>query len=560
MEFIECSNLSYCYEDIENNSSIKAIDNISFTIKKGEFVSVIGPNGSGKSTLGKLLNGLLKPMEGFVNIKGMNSCIENYSFDIKKLVGIIFQNPDNQLVSSIVEDDVAFGCENIGLPSEEIRKRVDYALKKVGIYDIKNELVSSLSGGQKQRVAIAGILAMNPECIIFDEATAMLDPKGRKAVTQTARELNKEGITIIFITHYMEEVIFSDRILVLSNGKITMEGTPYKVFSDYEFIIQNGLQLPEITELGRRLGYACIFSPQDIAERLIENNINIEKFEHIPYINESNEILRTENISYNYPLGRQAVKNVNSDFKTGELISIIGATGSGKSTFIQLLNGIYKPQQGEVYFKDKSVSEYKNIKQKIGIVFQYPEDQIFESTVFSEVSFAPKNMGINDTEINERVKKALDFVGIPKAYYTKNPLKLSGGEKRRIAIASILSMKPEVLVLDEPLAGLDPKTRKELLDNIINLTEKGVTVIMTAHSMEEAYEISDRIIVMNKGEIAAFDTPYNIFSDRELILSAELDIPQCAKVFDILIEKGRAADCAYSLDEAEKIIKRSLSQ
>ncbi|MGN1319455.1 MAG: energy-coupling factor transporter ATPase [Lachnospirales bacterium] len=560
MDFIKCSNLSYNYTAVENDKavSIKAIDNISFNIKKGEFVSIIGHNGSGKSTLGKILNGLYRDYEGSVIVNGMDCGCEKNILNIRKSLGMVFQNPDNQLVCSVVEDDVAFGCENIGLSSDEIEKRVEYALKKVGIYDLKNSITSSLSGGQKQRVAIAGIIAMKPCGIIFDESTSMLDPLGRKMVLECAKELNKEGITVIFITHYMDEVLFSDRIIVLNKGRIAIDGSLTDVFSNRDRLKENFIEPPNITKLSQNLGFGTLFSSFDLADKLIEKGIKSQVNIYKPYTNNNFEILKTDNISYKYPFGKEAVKNTSLNIFQGELIAITGATGSGKSTLIKLLKGLIKQNKGEVYFKGKNIDNIKDIKFKIGIVFQYPEDQIFESTVFNEVAFAPKNMGLNDDEIKKRVITSLKFVSMGEEYFNKNPILLSGGEKRRIAIASILSMKPEIIVFDEPLAGLDPKMKRELINNILDLKNSGITVIMSSHQMEEAAEIADRIIVMNNGEIKAFDTPYNIFSNRELINKSNLDIPKWAEVFDILNNKGVSISCGYSLFEAERILKRAL--
>lgn len=244
---IEIKNVSFYYNETEG---LPAVDNVSLNIKRGEFLAVLGHNGSGKSTLAKLLNGLLVPDSGEVLVNGLSTKDESQSINIKKTVGMVFQNPDNQIIASIVEEDVAFGPENLGFTPKESRERVESALKAVNMWEFRNKAPHKLSGGQKQRVAIAGVLAMQPECIVFDESTAMLDPKGRKEVMDTLLNLNKNNnITIILITHFMEEAAKAKKIAVMNNGKISAAGTPKNIFSDYKLITDTGLALPQPTEL-----------------------------------------------------------------------------------------------------------------------------------------------------------------------------------------------------------------------------------------------------------------------------------------------------------------------
>ena len=249
---IKVDNLIFEYTSDE--TTYRAIDDFNLDIKKGEFVAIIGHNGSGKSTLSKNLNAILVPTSGDINIKGMNTKDEKYLWDIRQTAGMVFQNPDNQIVATIVEEDVAFGCENLGIPPQEIRLRVDEALKNVDMYDLRERQPHLLSGGQKQRVAIAGIIAMRPECIIFDEATAMLDPSGRQEVMNTIKRLNKEyNITVLHINHFMEEAVEADRVIVMEKGKLALEGTPREVFSNVTRLKEIGLDVPYMTELAHLL-------------------------------------------------------------------------------------------------------------------------------------------------------------------------------------------------------------------------------------------------------------------------------------------------------------------
>lgn len=253
-KMILCKDLTYKYTAYEDSEEKYAINGVNLEVTEGEFLVVLGHNGSGKSTIAKHMNALLLPSGGKIYIDGMDTNDENNTWRIRSTAGMVFQNPDNQLVATIVEEDVAFGPENLGVPSEEIRKRVDESLERVGMYDYRRHAPHLLSGGQKQRVAIAGILAMRPKCIILDEPTAMLDPSGRKEVVRTIKELNKEfGITIVLITHYMEEAVEADRIVVMDNGKIVVEGTPKEVFSKVPLMKNIGLDVPQVTELAYEL-------------------------------------------------------------------------------------------------------------------------------------------------------------------------------------------------------------------------------------------------------------------------------------------------------------------
>ncbi|GKX68847.1 energy-coupling factor transporter ATPase [Inconstantimicrobium mannanitabidum] len=263
-EMINCVDLMHKYVDNEGNEKL-AVNGVSLSVKKGEFLVVLGHNGSGKSTIAKHMNVLLLPSGGKVYVSGMDTEVEENMWEIRKNVGMVFQNPDNQLVATIVEEDVAFGPENIGIPPVEIRKRVDESLKKVGMYEYRKHAPHLLSGGQKQRIAIAGILAMSPKCIVLDEPTAMLDPSGRREVLKTIKQINKEnGITIVLITHYMDEAVQGDRVVVMDQGKIALEGTPREVFPKVKMMKEIGLDVPQVTELAYELNKEGININTDI--------------------------------------------------------------------------------------------------------------------------------------------------------------------------------------------------------------------------------------------------------------------------------------------------------
>lgn len=263
---LEFQNVSFRYEGSSEKEHLPlAVRDVSFAVKKGDFVAILGHNGSGKSTLAKLSNSILLPESGKVLVNGMDTADESLSYDIRRTVGVVFQNPDNQIVASVVEEDVAFGPENLGVPPEEIRKRVDNALKAVGMYEYRKHEPHKLSGGQKQRVAIAGMIAMLPECLVLDEPTAMLDPRGRKEVMDTILKLNREmGMTVVFITHFMEEAVRASRVIVMDNAEILMDGTPREVFRQADRVKAAGLDVPKPAELARALQKRGVPMPDDI--------------------------------------------------------------------------------------------------------------------------------------------------------------------------------------------------------------------------------------------------------------------------------------------------------
>ncbi|EJO5348507.1 energy-coupling factor transporter ATPase [Clostridium botulinum] len=266
-EMIKCNNVTYKYESNKEDENVHkiALDNVNLTIEQGEFVVILGRNGSGKSTVAKHMNALLLPSEGKVYVDNLDTKDLNNTWNIRNKAGMVFQNPDNQIVATIVEEDVAFGPENLGIHQAEIRTRVDEALKKVNMYDYRRHAPHLLSGGQKQRVAIAGVLAMRPECIIFDEPTAMLDPSGRLEVINTIKEINKKyGITIVLITHFMEEAVEADKVIVMDSGKVIKEGTPKEIFKEVEVMKKIGLEVPQMTEISYYLRQHSVKIPSDI--------------------------------------------------------------------------------------------------------------------------------------------------------------------------------------------------------------------------------------------------------------------------------------------------------
>ncbi len=598
---IKTENLIFEYEKRDDEGNVigahRAIDELDLQIEPGQFIAILGHNGSGKSTLAKHMNAILTPTEGSIWVDGKDTKQEENIWDVRQSAGMVFQNPDNQIIGTVVEEDVGFGPENLGVPTDEIWERVEQSLKAVGMIEYRHRSPNKLSGGQKQRVAIAGVVAMRPKCIVLDEPTAMLDPNGRKEVLRTIEELRKkEKVTVILITHYMEEVIGADRVIVMDKGHIVMDGTTKEIFSQVELLKQYRLDVPQVTLLAYELKQKGLSIPDGIltvdefvdamekcgmptgsikqdarcdcdeltgdvvssrtSERtragLVEGATMAERDEQ--------PILQLDHINYIYSpktaYEKVALNDINLSIYEGEFVGVIGHTGSGKSTMIQHLNGLLKATDGALYYKGENIYQEKynmrELRNNVGLVFQYPEYQLFEVDVLSDVCFGPKNQGCTPEECRERAIRALELVGLPEKYYEVSPFDLSGGQKRRAAIAGVLAMHPKVLVLDEPTAGLDPKGRDEILEQIAYFRrEEKITVILVSHSMEDIAKYVDRIVVMNRGEKMYDAAPKEVFSHYEELEKVGLAAPQVTYIMHALAEKGMPVDVeAITVGEA----------
>ena len=600
MGIIKAAKLAYDYlrygEEGEEPEVNRAIDHVDLDIQEGQFIAVLGHNGSGKSTLAKHINGLLVPSEGTLWVDHMDTSSPEDIWKIRQRAGMVFQNPDNQIIGTVVEEDVGFGPENLGVPTEDIWKRVDDSLEAVGMTAYRKHSPNKLSGGQKQRVAIAGVMAMKPKCIVLDEPTAMLDPNGRKEVLKAVRELNqKEGVTVILITHYMEEVVFADDVYVMDQGHLVMHGKPREIFSQVKQLKKYRLDVPQVTMLAYELRKNGLDIPKGILTidellgALQDPNLKVldnwEQIEIPQYRSTGSDMewkteqvqsasgetsLRLEHVYYTYNPGTayemHALKDINLEIPQGQFVGIIGHTGSGKSTLIQHFNGLVRPTQGKIYFEGQDIwaeqFPLRGLRSKVGLVFQYPEHQLFETDVLTDVCFGPKNQNLTQEECEERAKEALTHVGLDESYYAKSPFELSGGQKRRVAIAGVLAMNPKVLILDEPTAGLDPQGRDEILDQIASLHKtRGITIILVSHSMEDIAKYVDRIIVMNHGVKEYDDAPKKVFSHYRELEKIGLAAPQITYIMHALSEKGLDVDVnATTVEEARVSIMGAIEK
>lgn len=598
MSIIKAGNVKYKVRiKNENNEVIeekKILDDLNIEVEPGDFIAILGHNGSGKSTFAKHLNALLLPDEGNIYIDGDDTKSVEELWKIREKCGMVFQNPDNQIVGVTVEEDVGFGPENLGVKTEKIWDRIKDSLTKVDMYKYRKKSPNHLSGGQKQRVAIASSLAMKPKCIVLDEPTAMLDPQGRKEVMDIIKSLNEnENITVILITHHMNEAIMAKKVVVIDDGKIALQGTPREVFSNVEQIKKLKLDMPQIMELSYELYKCGKFGRYDILTidefvKEIEKISNSQNDKDIADKEDAKDkedtkdtedtedtrnksiepILSLKNVCLKYEentsMEVKALDDISLDIYNDEFIGIIGHTGSGKSSLVQVMNGLIKANGGEVTYKGENIQDKsfdkKRLHLDVGLVFQYPESQLFEETVLKDVMFGPLNKGMSEEEAKKAAKEALEMLGIGENYYNDSPFELSGGEKRRIAIAGVLAMNPEIIILDEPTAGLDPMSRNNLLNSLKRLqTDKAKTIIIVSHNMEDMANYVERLIVMNDGRVVFDDIKKNVFKYVGQLEQIGLDVPEVTKAMNVLKERnynvsGNALTVKEALDEMKGII------
>ena len=667
------------------------LDGISLVVPGGSFTAVLGANGSGKSTLAKHVNGLLVPQAGSVRFGQLTTGDPVQLMAIRRRVGMVFQNPDNQAVASIVYDDVAFGPENLGVPAAEIDQRVSDALAVVAMGEHAKSEIFSLSGGQKQRLAIAGALAMQPDVLVLDEPGAMLDVRGRRGITRVAHELNAQGMTVILVTHFMEDALGADNIVVLDHGRVALQGSPAEVFAraNYERLRALRLELPFSVQVAAGLQQRGIDVGYGLSEDALEEELcraagvggavgaggaqaarrpearsagdgravsgctsqqsaaatggeaqqpaaaagtvgdsqlataaegddlrpaaasdgsasaqetadgglrpaavatgggtvvcgdDVRRAAAVAAAADDSDLqcavaadrvttagshrkpaasaaggeagdstrdtlpaIRFEGVSFAYDEGRDVLQGIDLTIRQGEFLGVIGHTGSGKSTLAQLMNALLVPTAGRVLVGDTCTAERgmrRSIRERVGLVFQYPESQLFATTVAEDLAFGPRNLGLPADEVQRRCRGAMARVGFSfDELAERSPFDLSGGQRRRVALAGVLAMEPEVLVLDEPAAGMDPQTVREIRGYLRQLNAQGMTIVLVSHSMEEVAELCSQVLVMEGGRIFLQGSPAEVFTPENaaLLRRINLGVPRATKFALELAAKG----------------------
>jgi len=495
---------------------------INLSIKPREFVCITGPSGCGKSTLLYCLNGIIPhaiggELEGEIVVDGSETRELNL-YEISKSVALVQQDPENQIRTLTVMDEVAFGPENLLIPKDEILERIKWALRMVKASDLLNRETAELSGGQKQRIAIASALAMKPKVLVLDEPTSNIDPKAAAEIVRNLRDIHAStDITIVVVEHKLDLFLpIANRLVVMNEGRIISDEASRSLLAKQKDIfLKIGIRPPQIFELFMKLKELDFIYPSafpltiEAAARMLREKLR-EKF--VCVCSPRNEksprelgevIVKVENLTFTYPNGFRALDGVNLNVRRGEFVGIIGNNGSGKTTFLLHLMGILKPEKGRVivFDMDTKKTSISKIARKIGIVFQYPSHQLFEDTVVDELLFAPRNFGMSKETVSQRVKdmlKMADLEGLEDRY----PQSLSVGQMKRLNLASVLIYDPDLLILDEPFLGQDYGNVKRIM-NLLNRLNKseGKTIIIVSHAITELAEYVDRLVLFDSGKI-----------------------------------------------------------
>ena len=531
-KIIEFKDFSFQYR-VQAEPTVK---NINLSIYEGEKVLIVGPSGSGKSTLAHCINGLVPffydgIVTGQLNING-NDATKMNIFELSKIVGTVLQDPDSQFIGLTVGEDIAFKLENYCISQDEMIDRVD---KSAELVDIKKELYSSpykLSGGQKQRVTLAGVTVDDVKILLFDEPLASLDPAtGESAIELIDKMQKQNNKTAIIIEHRLEDVLHCDvdRVIVMDKGEIIADTTIDEIIRK-DILRKVGIREPLYLtalryadcEINDTLKLKNIETLElgEYKEKLKDWYENIEVYESDET---QNPILELDNINFSYNNEKQILKNVSFKINKGDMAAIVGRNGAGKSTISKLVCGFYKPTSGRILFDGKDMVDYtiKERSEKIGFVMQNPNQMISKTMVYDEVAFGLKIRGLSDSEIKERVEETLRICGL---YGYRNwPISaLSFGQKKRVTIASILVLNPDMIILDEPTAGQDFKHYTEIMEFLVDLNKKGVTILMVTHDMHLMLEYTNKVIVLSEGEKIADNIPAYILTNKEIIEKANL--------------------------------------
>lgn len=546
---IRVTDLTYRYEKAKKST----LTNINFNVETGKLVAVMGETGSGKTTLFMTLNGLIPQFtEGHFTgsvLIDQQSTLQLPIQQFVKNIGLVLQDPETQIFGLNVWEDVAFGPSNFSIPLAEIQERVKNSLHLVGLDGYDQRSTEFLSGGEKQRLAVAGILAIGPHILLLDEPTSELDPQGKEQIFQIILKLKEEfGMTILIAEHESERILeYADEVIVLQAGEIKWQGLPEDLFSDEELVKKFHLRPPGIATLywnwkkrGFPFGEKC---PKNVPE--MKKNISkwighqsisspFTKFhENTAFAptNEKKVVLQISNLHHTYPNGQVALTGIDLNVYEGDFIAIIGQNGAGKSTFCKHFNGLLTPTQGKILFRGEDIKnkETHQLAAKIGYVFQNPDNQIFSATVLEEVMYGLKVQNLPEDVQREKALEALRFVDL-ETYANTHPFSLSKGLRQRLAVASVLVLEPDVLIIDEPTTGQDWKGAESILQLVNKLHRKGHTIMMITHNMSIVTHYAHRVLIMSQGKLLKDCTPQETFTDMEILKQAHITPTQIVEI------------------------------
>ncbi len=525
-KYISFNQFTFQY-DAQAEATLK---DISFDIVKGEKVLILGPSGSGKSTLAQCLNGIIPNIhkgqaQGQVRIAGQN-IFKQSIYDKSQLVSTVLQDPDGQFIGLTVAEDLAFALENDCANQSEMKDKVALWAERLDLTSLLNHRPQDLSGGQKQRVSLAGVLIDESPILLFDEPLANLDPKSGQETIDLIDKIHKEeGATTIIIEHRLEDVLYRpvDRILLVNDGTLLFNGSPDELLSS-ALLLENGIREPLYVTVLRQLGFdtrdaqnLSQLDALDLSDLILPDRVLKDKRD-----SSSGSILKVEGLSVSYGDNPAIIEDMSFSLKKGERLAIVGKNGAGKSTLAKALCG-FVPSQGKLTYKGQDISQdsIAERSERIGFVLQNPNQMISQTMIFDEVALGLRLRGIEETEVEERVHEVLKTCGLYS--FRKWPISaLSFGQKKRVTIASILVLKPEIIILDEPTAGQDYKTYTDIMNFLDSLQKQGHTIVMITHDMQLMLEYSDRCLVVVEGKIIADDNPVTILNQKDLLESANL--------------------------------------
>jgi cobalt transport protein ATP-binding subunit len=514
-----------------------ALDAASLSVRRGEMIVVMGATGAGKTTLAKCLNRTIPAFQsgvltGTIALGGRALTTEGVA-ELAGIVGLVSQDFEAQLFATNVQQEVAFGMEQVGVPRDEMRRRLPWALATVGLDGFAQRDPATLSGGEKQRLAIAATLALQPQILVFDEPTTDLDPAGKLEIFAVLATMRREGYTLVVIEHEISAAEKADRVVILSHGRIVADDRPEQVLTQVAFLEAHGVRAPDICRLGVRLGLDPVPVTCDAAAAAIASAPRPGPHTPLPGVAASTAapLVSAVNVEFRYEAGPPALAGVSLTVRTGEFLALVGQNGSGKTTLAKMLNGLLQPTSGRVLLEGQDIRSLSlnQVAGDVGYVFQNPDHQLFAGSVADEVAFGPRNFGLPPSEVGQRVAAALAAVELT-GYEDDDPFLLSKGHRQRLAVASLLALQPRLLILDEPTTGLDYREQRRMMDLLAELHRRGLTVVMITHSPWVIAEYAERAVLMSQGRVI-FDGPLReLFADERLLEQSHFRAPDITRL------------------------------
>jgi energy-coupling factor transport system ATP-binding protein len=553
-----------------------ALADIAMSVNEGESVLITGPAGAGKTTLCSALNGLVPHfftgrIRGRVLVKGIDTKRSNIA-RLSHIVGMLFQDPSDQLVSPTVEDDVAFGPENYGVPREEIQRRVTESLALVRLAGYEKRVPYTLSGGEQQACALAGVIAMRPDILVLDEPTSNLDPLGSSQVLEiVSRMARRHGRTLLVVEHRLEEFVpLCDRLVVMEDGRLALEGAVDDLFSEENAraMEAKGVRLPQVTLLALRLRERGLW-PQG---KRLPATVEEAARGLAPHLRKGGSpgpgaggcggrggkpVIEVQGLWHVYPNGTPALRGIDLAIAENEFVAIVGQNGSGKTTLVKHFNGLLRPTKGRVVVggMDAGKESIARLSRKVGYCFQNPDHQMCCRTVREELLFGPGNLKMDESSALDRMAEIAAGMKLEQ-YLDRGPFQLSKGERQKLAVAAILMMGPDVIVIDEPTTGQDYRMGREMMDLAVRLHREGKTVVVITHDMGIVAEYVDRVIVLRDGELLLDGTPREVFAKPDVISTTSLEPPQVARLVRALADFGLRGDVLTVGEMVEEVSAR----